>query len=319
VPFVNDVIGHESEIWSFSIDTGYKPMEDLELTISLSEIKLQPDDSITVIVKIENHGELKDTVTLNVKIPPDVTGIYVILPNPRTVEIPPGTSIELNFTINVTSNSQQDVIPLTVEIISHKAVEYGLEFDKSIPLTIKIIDDSDNGPGQYNIFYQAIFLLIIIIIFCILPIYIKVERENVFRNVLRRVIHKTIKENPGIHFREIMRKLSLKPGTLSYHLNILEKKSYVKSVQKGIYRCFYLANIKSDFKIVLSTLQQNILLTINDNPGITLTELSDTIGKNKMALNYHTHKLEDCGMIKKEKKGKIVTYSATSLAAYYLG
>ena len=43
------------------------------------------------------------------------------------------------------------------------------------------------------------------------------------------------------------------------------------------------------------------------------------IGKNKVILNYHTSKLEDAGMITKEKKGRFVYHSVTPLAAYYIG
>ncbi len=160
--------------------------------------------------------------------------------------------------------------------------------------------------------------IIVVVILLLIAVFNKIEKKKVFDNILRKVIFQTIKEKPGIHFREIMRERALKPGVLAYHLNILEKMEFIKSTQKGIYRCFYLTNIKSDFKIVLSTMQQNVLLTIKENPGITLTELSSSIGRNKVLLNYHAGRLEDAGMIVKEKKGKFVYYSVTPLAAYYV-
>ena len=43
------------------------------------------------------------------------------------------------------------------------------------------------------------------------------------------LILKTIEKNPGIRFREIMDELELKNGTLSHHLQKLERESVLRA------------------------------------------------------------------------------------------
>jgi predicted transcriptional regulator len=147
---------------------------------------------------------------------------------------------------------------------------------------------------------------------------IGVLNSRLLANPQRNAIYELIKETPGIHFRKVMRILSLKPGALSYHLNVLEKKNLIKSIQNGEYRCFYPEGIRSDLKIKLTNIQQEIIFIINEQPGISLTELSNTVEKNKMVLHYNTSVLEDVGIIKKEKRGRIATFYITTMASQFL-
>ncbi|WP_455391978.1 Kelch repeat-containing protein [[Eubacterium] cellulosolvens] len=319
VPRVNGKLGQGSDIWWFTVDTSYRPIDELKITIYQPEIVIKQDNFTEVNVQIKNFGKSPDAISLSVIIPLEIEGISVIISPPGTIIIPPGDTIEFNLTVIAISDAELGEFELTIRLLSQRAVELGLDSTKDGYLFGTVVENPDRGSvrkAKYD--YTPFIYLVIVVIILLIVIYLRVESDRVFRNILRKVIYKTIEENPGIHFRQIMRELDLKPGVLAYHLNILEKKEYIKSRQKGIYRCFYLSNIKSDFKIVLSDLQQNILITINENPGITLTELSQALGKNKMVLNYNTHKLEDAGMIVKEKKGRIVSYSATSLAAVYI-
>ena len=155
-------------------------------------------------------------------------------------------------------------------------------------------------------------------IIIIILTYNRIKKINVLANAQRKAIYELIKQQPSIHFREIMRTLSLKPGSLSYHLNVLEKESLIKSIQKGEFRCFYINDAKSDLKIILSKIQQKILFIVSENPGISLTDLSNALEKNKMVIDYNTHILEDVGIIKQEKRGRITTYYITSKATNYL-
>jgi predicted transcriptional regulator len=115
-----------------------------------------------------------------------------------------------------------------------------------------------------------------------------------------------------------MRTLSLKPGTVAYHINVLEKQNYIKSIQKGIYRCFYPEGVKTGLKIKLTNLQQSIVFIINENPGISSAELSKSLNKNRMVLHYNTSVLQDRGLITKEKKGRKTIFYITALTTNYL-
>ncbi|AIJ06144.1 transcriptional regulator, ArsR family [Methanocaldococcus bathoardescens] len=52
---------------------------------------------------------------------------------------------------------------------------------------------------------------------------------------LRRKIYNSIKKHPGIHFRELERRVNIATGNLQYHLQYLEKKNLIKSENDGGY------------------------------------------------------------------------------------
>jgi DNA-binding MarR family transcriptional regulator len=321
VPKADNKIGQGSDIWRFRPDLEFNPIDELKMTISSYDVILTVGEPKSIDIQIKNFAEFETSVSLKAILPSSISSNKLIMKYPRKIEIAPGNIYNLNLTLIAGSSLKQQEFELEFELISQVALELGLESEKSTMIYVKVLDSPRDGASDNNNAARdlVIYIMVILLIIIIIITSLRIEKDRIFRNVLRKVIHKTIEDNPGIHFRKLMRDLSLKPGTLSYHINILEKKGHIKSIQKGIYRCFYLTNIKSDFKIVLSALSQNVLHTINEHPGITLSELSSSVGKNKMLLNYHTHKLEDAGMIVKRKKGKIVSYTPTALAAIYLG
>ena len=111
-------------------------------------------------------------------------------------------------------------------------------------------------------------LVCISAVLCVV-IYVRIKREQVLTNIKRNTIFDTIKNQPGIHFRDLMRSVGIREGVLAYHLNVLERDGFVRSMQMGQYRCFYPADKKSEYKMKLSLMQQNILKIVSSEPGIT--------------------------------------------------
>jgi predicted transcriptional regulator len=105
-----------------------------------------------------------------------------------------------------------------------------------------------------------------------------------------------------------MRQLSLKPGSLAHHLNVLTKSSMIKSVKIGNNNCFYSLKDENNLQKVLTDIQNNILNLIKENPGISLSALSKLLNKNKMVINYNTSLLLDIGVIKLERKGTSIAF-----------
>ena len=57
---------------------------------------------------------------------------------------------------------------------------------------------------------------------------------------VRRKIYDEIKASPGLHFRELQRRVNLATGSLQYHLDYLGKKHLVKMVKEKKFTRFYL-------------------------------------------------------------------------------
>lgn len=155
---------------------------------------------------------------------------------------------------------------------------------------------------------SAIFLIISIIIvgFILLiigaVIYTRLKEDDLLKQKNRKKIYDYIMNNPGDHFREIQRAVELEVGTLSHHLNILEKEQLIVSEQDGNNRLFWVAGVKRDTdKIRLSRIQENILKEIQKEPGITQVQIAKRIGVSRKVVFYHVKFLTKAKMVMEEK------------------
>ena len=161
-------------------------------------------------------------------------------------------------------------------------------------------------------------ILVCISAVLVVVIYVRIKREQVLTNINRNNIVDIIKKQPGIHFRDLMRSVGIREGVLAYHLNVLERDGFVKSMQMGQYRCFYSADKKSEYKMKLSLMQQNILKLVSSEPGLTQSTISQKLNKNRMLVSYHARILEDAGLLSKESAGRSSLYYTTALSNIYI-
>jgi DNA-binding MarR family transcriptional regulator len=137
-----------------------------------------------------------------------------------------------------------------------------------------------------------------------LVMYSKIKKENLLRHAVRSRIFEYVKENPGQHYRAILKDLDLTMGVLTYHLNRLEKAEYLKSRQDGMYRRFFVTGRRTEVRFFLSDIQESILATIRDNQGISQTRIADGIGVSRKVVNYHVKILDQAGLIYIEDRGR---------------
>ena len=141
----------------------------------------------------------------------------------------------------------------------------------------------------------------------------RIQKDDVLDHFVRGEIYGIIKDNPGICYNEIMKKLDVKNGTLSYHLHKLEKMEMVKSRREGLkHRAFYSKGIKfpQEERFRLTELQVDILDTIKTNNGITQRGIAKMLGKKPQTINYNIKVLQQSELIKLQRRGrKTVCYS----------
>lgn len=112
----------------------------------------------------------------------------------------------------------------------------------------------------------------------------------------RRTIYQTINQFPGIHFRELFRKLEISMGSLEYHLNILEKHEliYLKK-EGGFTRYFVKGKLGAEDKELASLLQNDrsrkMLFILVLNPGLTHKGLTEKLGWPKSTTSFYLKKL----------------------------
>ncbi len=146
------------------------------------------------------------------------------------------------------------------------------------------------------------------------PLYMKLRRGKVLDNYDRGRVYQYIEINPGEHYSQIKRDLSLPNGSLVHHLNVLEKADKIKSRKDGRFRRFYTkgTRIPQNNGGELTEIQKRITDTVKDLPGVTQKDMASLLGVHQSSVSYQMGKLEERGYIRTEKKGRKVHY-------YYVG
>ena len=141
----------------------------------------------------------------------------------------------------------------------------------------------------------------------LIPMYTRIQKEDVLDQFVRGQVYGYIKTHPGVHYNQIRRGIGIKNGTLSYHLSVLEKTELIKSRREGIrYRAFYPTGMKFPEveRFRLTELQISILEIIKENIGINQKEIANKLKKKPQTINYNIKVLEQAGLIEVRKHGR---------------
>ena len=141
----------------------------------------------------------------------------------------------------------------------------------------------------------------------LLPLYTRIQKEDVLDQFVRGQIYGFIKTNPGVHYNQILRKVGVKNGTLSYHLGVLEKTELIQSRREGLkYRAFYPTgmNFPKAERFRLTDLQIKIIGCIRSQPGLPQKEIARLLGQKPQTINYNIKVLGQAGLISVVKAGR---------------
>ena len=138
--------------------------------------------------------------------------------------------------------------------------------------------------------------------FLLIPLYVKLKRKDILDHFLRGQIYGYIKVHPGEHYTAIKRNLQLNNGTLTYHLDVLEREGLIISKPKGSRKIFYPVGMKIPDN-GLHAIQEDILERVNESPGMSISDLARLMGTSRQLANYHVKKLVEDGKIDIERKG----------------
>ncbi len=130
----------------------------------------------------------------------------------------------------------------------------------------------------------------------------------------RRKIYKGIEDNPGINFRGLLDMLDYAQGTLQYHLDWLEKNGIVDVSKDGKYTRYYPSeSFEKIDQNVMNALRRKysrrIIAYLISKGSMSTSELTECIDKSKSTISWHLSKLNEEGLVEKERKGRSVQYS----------
>lgn len=131
----------------------------------------------------------------------------------------------------------------------------------------------------------------------------------------RRRIYELIRDTPGVHMRELERRMGLMIGNLQYHLHYLEKHNLIFQLKDEEYVRYFLKERKTDERErnILCFLRRSscrhILINLLQNPGMNNKELSESVGLSPSTISWHLNKLLNAGILEKEKEGRMSNFT----------
>jgi predicted transcriptional regulator len=136
--------------------------------------------------------------------------------------------------------------------------------------------------------------------------------DNILLLSTRRNIYQFILKSPGLHLRELSRRLHMPLTTVKYHLHVLQKRELIKEKTEGRYHRYYVTHkIGAQEKKLINLLREDIPRTIILYLMIcywsTQIDISKSLKKHPTTIEFHLKKLMDLGLIQQVKPvdGKI--------------
>jgi predicted transcriptional regulator len=129
---------------------------------------------------------------------------------------------------------------------------------------------------------------------------------------------KLVRQNPGIHYRELLRASGLGYGTIEHHLALLERLGLLRAHRAGGFTRYYNSDVsKRDMELLYylkqRTYQEIIRLLLDDTRGsFTFQKIVQMIGKAPSTVSVQLGRLIDQKVVSfDEKHGYIVNNKQT--------
>ena len=126
------------------------------------------------------------------------------------------------------------------------------------------------------------------------------------------MIFSEIKNNPGIRFRELMKKVGITNGVMSYYLRKLEQSESVWIERTPRVTRFYSSDLSEDEANLVKRLRQEtpkkILVALVENDQLTFKELVLKIAKSPSTTSFYLSQLVKENIINTSKSDFIKVY-----------
>lgn len=144
----------------------------------------------------------------------------------------------------------------------------------------------------------------------LVPLYARLKRKEVLDNNARYLLHGIIIDNPGIHYRALLREFGMSNGIAAYHLDVLEREGFIRSIRDGRLRRFYSVNVKvpQERRLPPEQLSARISRLVEEKPGISQKQIIEEMGLPRRVVGYHLKELVSRGELKASRQGRNTIY-----------
>jgi predicted transcriptional regulator len=137
-----------------------------------------------------------------------------------------------------------------------------------------------------------------------------IKKDEVLDNKTRYALHGIITEKPGIHYSAIKDEFGLSNGEAAYHLDVLERENFIRSVRDGRLKRFYSSRTKvpKDRRMTPEEIRETILEVVKENPDISQMELIEELGVDRDTVGYHLRELVKEDQLEADKQWRYTVY-----------
>ncbi|WP_439028608.1 winged helix-turn-helix transcriptional regulator [Haloarchaeobius sp. DT45] len=132
----------------------------------------------------------------------------------------------------------------------------------------------------------------------------------------RATIHRVVTDAPGVYLSAISEASGVPLSTVRHHVRILEEENLVTSVKvEGRRRYFPVETSDVELHVALSTPSRAAILELLADGGAAgVGELAAELDRDPSTLSHHLSRLEDAGLVERERDGRAVLNRLTPTA-----
>lgn len=135
----------------------------------------------------------------------------------------------------------------------------------------------------------------------LLRMFSRLDHEKLLENATRARIHAVVAAEPGIHYKEIIRRVDKAHGLVRHHLKVLVAGGVLQERATNGHVCFYLSGAtpadRKSAGLLRSEVAQSLLERVRSRPGLTVAQLAHEMQVSPQTIRYHLHRFEEAGLI----------------------
>jgi len=156
----------------------------------------------------------------------------------------------------------------------------------------------------------------------LLPVgYSRYDDSDPLEHDARQALFERVERSPGVNLSTLADDADVSLSSVRHHLRILEEENLVVSERIRGQRRYFLTN-ESDPALVAAlddTATEPILRTLARSGPASVSDLAETLGRDPSTISHHVSRLEDDGLVDRERDGQSVQNSLAPVAERVLG
>jgi predicted transcriptional regulator len=138
-------------------------------------------------------------------------------------------------------------------------------------------------------------------------------KDIVLENSRRKKIYNFVRKNPGVHLREIQRRLSMPLSSLEHHINYMMRKGVIYKEREGHYTRYFAGHFTKEERKVISALRhenlRKIVAIVLEQKEVKSQDLMEYLDISCSTLSYYIKYLMEHFILRRQKIGYDNIYS----------